>query len=192
MRPLIVLGGTFASQRVANRYYASLYPTEVLALPGGGRDRLRTTYATIREAVANRSETYDEPVVLAGHSQGAIHAVMFAIDNPHLVKSVVGIAGPFGGANSPLIPYNLEGSVHKIIPVGMDFRQGSEYLSELKERAKTSEVPTALVAAASDVLVTKQSAHAIDPATKFVFSGGHTTVLLQRSTKRLLKELRIN
>lgn len=190
MRPLLVLAGTFAPQRVSNRYYNPLYPTAVIALPGGGRDRLHRTYSIIRPAIKRWILQQDGPVVLTGHSQGAIHALSFALEHPHLVSDVVGIAGPFDGANSPFLAPNLEPHIRRILPVGVDFRTGSSYLEELRDRAKESEVPTTLIAGSSDALVTPQSAHAVDPADKVLFAGGHTTVLHQRDTKRLLRGLR--
>jgi pimeloyl-ACP methyl ester carboxylesterase len=191
VRPLLVLAGTFAPQRISDRYYGALYPTKVLALPGGGRDRLHRTYAVFKSTVQRWILEQDEAVVLVGHSQGAIHALTFALDHPHLVSDVVGIAGPYEGASSPFLAApNLEQHIGRFLPVGLDFQTKSSYLRELRERAKESEVPLTLVAGRSDGLVTQRSAHAVDPADKVIFSGGHTTVLHQRDTKRLLRRLR--
>lgn len=190
MRPLLVLAGTFAPQRVSDMYYDTLYPSKVIALPGGGRDRLHRTYSTIVGTIQDWALQQDEPVVLAGHSQGAIHALSFALDHPHLVHEVVGIAGPFDGARSPSIAQGMRPHVKRILPVGLDFQSGSSYLCVLQARARNSVVPVTLVAGKSDALVSVQSAHAISPSTKVTHSGGHTTVLHQRSTKHLLRELR--
>lgn len=190
MRPLLVLAGTFAPQRVSNVYYASLYPTRVIALPGGGSDRLHKTYASIQASIYEWALQQDEGIVLAGHSQGAIHALSFALDHPHLVHEVVGIAGPFDGANGPAITTRIRSHVKRVIPVGVDFQRGSSYLLALQERATTSSVSITLVAGSADMLVTQESAHAINPADKVVHEGGHTTVLHQRDTKHLLRVLR--
>lgn len=190
MRDCLVIAGTFATQRVSDFYYASLRPTKVFALPNGGWGRLHRTYEAIRPVLLEWAAQQEQPIVLVGHSQGAIHAIAFAIEHPELVDSVIGIAGPFDGANGPAITTDLRRSVKRIIPVALDFQKGAPYLMDLQQRATLSTVSISLVAGATDRLVSRESAHAIDPADKVIHEGGHTTVLHQRATKHLLRELR--
>lgn len=191
MRSVLVLAGTFAPQSAANVYYGSLRADRVVALPGGGRGRLHATYTSLAPLISSWIEQQDEPVVLVGHSQGAIHAVQFAVDNPDMVDSVVGIAGPFSGANSPNIPTYVERHLSWLAPVGLDLRGGAALLVSLQRRVAAQVVPNlTLVAGNKDLLVSVESAHALVPAETLLLDAGHSSVVQRWEVRHLLRELR--
>jgi pimeloyl-ACP methyl ester carboxylesterase len=80
-----------------------LEPGQVIGYPLLGLRGLDSNYAAAESQLDAQAET-GQKIQLAGWSQGALHALPYALRHPHVVERLALIAGPFGGslAASPL------------------------------------------------------------------------------------------
>ncbi len=74
----------------------------------------------------------DDPVVLVGHSQGAIACLRYAVDHPHQVLHVVSVGAPYGGSVSArAVSRSLRWLPRDITPALADMAAGSPFLEQL-------------------------------------------------------------
>ncbi|MDQ1247121.1 MAG: triacylglycerol lipase [Actinomycetota bacterium] len=83
----------------------------------------------IRKALRAQGRARDSPIVLVGHSQGALAVLRYTIDHQHQVKHVFSIGTPWHGAVSAGRVSRLAG--HRLLPALRDMTPGSEFLTEL-------------------------------------------------------------
>jgi pimeloyl-ACP methyl ester carboxylesterase len=76
----------------------------------------------------------EDPVVLVGHSQGAIASLRYAIDHPHQVLHVVSVGAPYGGSVSARkVSQALRWLPRDITPALADMAAGSPFLQRLHD-----------------------------------------------------------
>ena len=97
--PFVVVAGTFAPRRGAERYYTPLTEgrthSAVMALKHFGMANTRDSALRVHDYCR---EHFDEPVELVGHSQGALVAVWLWLFRPESYRPPVMLAGPWAGA----------------------------------------------------------------------------------------------
>lgn len=167
--PLAVLPGTgvgaFGSG-VAYRHWVSSPRDRIFPLPGRGLASLDQTYLEVERQLLRWGFETGKRFAIAGHSQGAYHAVRFALNHPSMVLAVVAVGGPFGGAlQPPFVPKSIDRLARSLIPVAADFKQESLALSTLARRVEEAwpaDIPLTLVAGHRDQLVRpRRSAHSL-------------------------------
>lgn len=176
MAPVAVLAGTSVGRRLADAIY-TLWNGKVFALPGRGLGQIEGTYRQLEERLVRWVDRQGEPIVLAGHSQGALHAVRFAVDHPDLVARTVAVGGPFKGSGLAVLK---TGCV-----AGM--ASDSLWLERLRVRTLGMQNLT-LVAGSKDLLVEVGSAHGIwsPHAVKLTVDCGHIGLLIAPQVLALL------
>ncbi|HSX14684.1 MAG TPA: alpha/beta fold hydrolase [Candidatus Saccharimonadales bacterium] len=126
------------------------------AIPEFGMGSMPLTNQTLSDDLANWIEPLG-PVVKMGHSQGAIHAFMYALDHPSDVCGVVSLCGPLGGTKwVRFIPAPLAWVFDRTLPAINQMHPESEVIQNLRQRIATEwdpEIPVRLIAGASDGLV---------------------------------------
>jgi len=87
----------------------------------------------IRKGLAGQGRLPDCPLVLVGHSQGALAALRYAIDNPKQVKHVFSIGCPWHGSVSAGFWSNRVVKVtgRNFVPALRDMAPNSEFLTRL-------------------------------------------------------------
>lgn len=97
--PFVVVAGTFAPRRSVDRYYGPLVAgreqSAVLALKHFGMASTRDSALRVHRYC---QKNFDEPVMVAGHSQGALVAVWLWLFRPEWYRPPVMLAGPWAGA----------------------------------------------------------------------------------------------
>lgn len=178
MTPSVAIAGTGVGWRTARVAY-TLWGARTLGLPGRGLGALEGTYRELETRLLRW--TVLDPVSLAGHSQGALHAFRFALDHPSRVTNLVLVAGPFLGAHMAKGPLALG--------VAGELGTQSRWLRQLRERAHRVQCPVTLVAGANDLLVTEDSAHGLPlpSARRVTLDHGHLSLMGSPVIKRLLQ-----
>lgn len=88
----------------------------------------------IRRGLERQGRKPDSPVVLVGHSQGAIASLRYAVDHPHQVLHVVSVGAPWGGSVSAKKLSSLFRWVPRdLTPALTDMAAGSPFLEQLHE-----------------------------------------------------------
>jgi pimeloyl-ACP methyl ester carboxylesterase len=86
----------------------------------------------IRKGLQRQGRDPESPVVLVGHSQGAIASLRYAVDHPHQVLHVVSVGAPWGGSVSAKKVAGLFRWVPRdITPALTDMAAGSPFLDQL-------------------------------------------------------------
>lgn len=161
---VVAIGGTVVPDFAMRLVYGHLVdafskdiPRQVklVPLPGGGFGPLDDTYEAVVEKIQiAQSKAPDRPLVVVGHSQGAVHATRLALDG--LADAVVSLAGPLRGVTLP-IPFASQVRWALRHPAAeRDLAEGSDYLNTLGERMYSSwpeDVPLTVVAATHDFIV---------------------------------------
>ncbi len=97
--PVVVVAGTFAPRRAAERYYAPLIEgrsrSAVLALKQFGIANTRDSALRVHHYCEKH---FDEPVAVVGHSQGALVASWLWLFEPERYRPPVMLGGPWAGA----------------------------------------------------------------------------------------------
>ena len=97
--PFVVVAGTFAPRRGIHRYYGPLVAgrerSAVLALKHLGMASTRDSALRVHSYC---QKNFDDPVVVVGHSQGALVAVWLWLFRPEYYRPPVMLAGPWAGA----------------------------------------------------------------------------------------------
>lgn len=215
--PLAVLPGTGVGAfgaSVAYAHWMSERNDRLFPLPGRGLQPLDRTYAQLERELLWWGIDSGRKFAIAGHSQGAYHAVRFALNHPEMVMGVVGVGGPFGGAlQPPFVPRLLDKLAQLIVPVSVDFKADSRVLQLLAshvERSWPVGVELTLVAGHRDHLVRpRRSAHRLDHkdirrvyvgpwrpqglpwGVEFAFAplAGHTSQIYMPPVLRLIREV---
>lgn len=177
--PLAVIPGTGVGSvgaSVAYRHWLE-HKDRLFPLPGKGLNDLDATYSVIEPTLVEWATERGGRIAIAGHSQGAYHAVRFGLQNPHLVSAVVGVGGPFDGAIRSPFPSAVNRLIRVVVPVAMDFKSDSRRLKSLEEQVRDSwpdEVNLTLVAGHRDLLVRpRRSAHGLHGNIRKVYIGPH-------------------
>ncbi len=88
----------------------------------------------IREGLAAQGSRPDAPVVLVGHSQGALACLRYAIDHREQVQHVISVGPPWNGSRSAK---RLSGLIRRtgrdLTPALTDMAAGSDFLTELHQ-----------------------------------------------------------
>jgi pimeloyl-ACP methyl ester carboxylesterase len=88
----------------------------------------------IHKGLATQGRSTDCPVVLVGHSQGALACLRYAIDHPEQVLHVVSVGAPWKGSHSAHRLSRVLGSTGRhLTPALSDMAAGSPFLRELHE-----------------------------------------------------------
>ncbi|HQR79079.1 MAG TPA: alpha/beta hydrolase [Actinomycetota bacterium] len=88
----------------------------------------------IQRGLERQGRPADSPVVLVGHSQGALASIRYALDHPDQVLHVISVGPPWNGSHSALRVSRLLGwAPRDITPALTDMAEGSEFLSQLHE-----------------------------------------------------------
>ena len=86
----------------------------------------------IRRGLAEQDRAPDSPVVMVGHSQGALASLRYAIDHPEQVLHVVSVGCPWHGSRSAGRVSRLFGWTGlDLAPALKDMAEGSPFLTDL-------------------------------------------------------------
>lgn len=87
----------------------------------------------IRKGLRKLGRHPDSPVVLVGHSQGAIASLRYAVDHPHQVLHVVSVGAPWRGSVSAKTVSGLfRWAPRDLTPALADMAEGSPFLEQLQ------------------------------------------------------------
>lgn len=86
----------------------------------------------IRRGLVAQDRAPDAPVVIVGHSQGALAALRYAIDNPEQVRHVFSVGCPWHGSRSAGRVARAIGWTN-LAPALRDMAEGSRFLNELHD-----------------------------------------------------------
>lgn len=86
----------------------------------------------IQRGLADQHRDPDSPIVLVGHSQGALAAMRYAIDHPEQVQHVFSVGAPWHGSRSAArVSRLLRFLPRDVAPALTDMAEGSEFLQDL-------------------------------------------------------------
>jgi hypothetical protein len=160
----IFIGGTFATSLFGKLFYhrvAKLFGrAHVITIPGCGLLAIDQAAELVTAEIAKWVPA-GTPIVLGGHSQGALIAAHYALDHPEVVR-VVALNAPFDGTCRAYLGYPLMASMRDMAP-------GSAYLTRLNARLPEIAGRLATVAFADDMLVPWQSSY-VPGATNYLCS----------------------
>lgn len=92
----------------------------------------------IRKGMIAQGRDPESPVVLVGHSQGALASLRYGIDHPEQVKHVISVGAPWNGSTSAR---RLSGWIRRtgvdVAPALADMAEGSPFLEALHEDLHT-------------------------------------------------------
>lgn len=92
----------------------------------------------IQKGLAAQGRSPDAPVVLVGHSQGALACLRYAIDHPRQVLHVVSVGAPWNGSRSAdRVSSLLRWTGRDLTPALTDMAEGSPFLRSLHEDLPT-------------------------------------------------------
>lgn len=132
---VVVIGGTLALKPLARPYYWLLCllagHAKLVTLPDGGLRSLADTYPVLSAQIQAICPD-DEPMILIGHSQGALLAAMYAAAHTNVMR-IVAISGPFGGVATCHAARFLPSSLARRLPILRDLTPGSAALTGLAE-----------------------------------------------------------
>lgn len=164
----IFIGGTFATSLFGKLYYhrvAQLFGhAHVITIPGSGLLAIDEATVLVAAEIAKLVPA-GTPIVLGGHSQGALIAAQYALDHPEVTR-VVALNAPFDGTCRAYLGYALMASMRDMVP-------GSAYLMRLNARLSEIADRLATVAFADDLLVPWQSSY-VPGATNYLCSNEDT------------------
>lgn len=167
---VLIVAGTFVTDPMAPIAYSQLargLDAEIMTLSRAGLDR---TDASVRKVI-RRLETYEEPPVLVGHSQGGLVSVLAAQQRPDLAAGVISLGAPLQGTllaprwlPIPGLASMAVGSdvVRDVAPAGHD---GPRYVSIVGEK---------------DAVILPQWSGLQRCAEQFSFPVGHLNLILDR------------
>jgi len=90
--------------------------------------------ADIQKGLSEQGRPPDSPVVLVGHSQGALACLRYAIDRQAQVLHVFSVGAPWNGSRSARGVSRLVGRLGRDLTPGLtDMAEGSEFLRALHE-----------------------------------------------------------
>ena len=88
----------------------------------------------IQRGLERQGRAADSPVVLVGHSQGALASLRYAIDHPDQVLHVVSVGAPWNGSvSAKRVSRLLSWSPRDITPALADMAEGSPFLTQLHD-----------------------------------------------------------
>lgn len=88
----------------------------------------------IQRGLERQGRPPDSPVVIVGHSQGALASIRYAVDHPEQVLHVISVGAPWNGSHSALRVSRLLGwAPRDITPALTDMAEGSAFLTQLHE-----------------------------------------------------------
>lgn len=88
----------------------------------------------IHKGLLSRGLSTDSPVVLVGHSQGALASLRYALDHPHQVLHVISVGAPWRGSFSAgRMSRMMRWTRVDIAPALTDMAEGSVFLTRLHE-----------------------------------------------------------
>lgn len=88
----------------------------------------------IRSGLITQGRDPDSPVVLVGHSQGALACLRYAIDHPVQVKHVFSVGAPWHGSRSAARVSRLLRLTRRDLTPGLtDMAEGSTFLTQLHD-----------------------------------------------------------
>lgn len=86
----------------------------------------------IARGLKRQGRAPDSPIVLVGHSQGALASLRYALDHPHQVLHVVSVGAPWKGSHSAKrVSGLLRWTPRDITPALSDMAEGSPFLTQL-------------------------------------------------------------
>lgn len=88
----------------------------------------------IRRGLTKMGRDPESPVVLVGHSQGALACLRFALDNPLQVQHVFSVGAPWQGSRSAARVARIVGLTRRnLTPALTDMAEGSQFLTKLHD-----------------------------------------------------------
>lgn len=100
MAPVVVIGPLLGTERLLPAYKpllagASELPADerFFPVPERGLGRHESMYGRLESQIAATYERVGRPIVVAGHSLGALMATKFGVNNPEMVADVICLAG---------------------------------------------------------------------------------------------------
>lgn len=171
----VVVSGTMVGPQVAHLSYRA-WGGKMAWIPTHGTARLEGTFRRLEPHLLKMTDRYG-PVELVGHSQGALHAMRFAIEHPDRVERMVGVAGPYLGT-----PWS---SGPPVVGCVKDMAPGSKFLQGLRDGASSYDGEVILIGGTRDRLVPLPSAHGID-GRKITVDHSHTSLMRVRLDELLL------
>ncbi len=88
----------------------------------------------IRSGLVAQGADPDSPIVLVGHSQGAIASLRYAVDHPDQVQHVVSVGAPWHGSRSAARVARLVSRGDRTLaPALTDMAEGSAFLNRLHD-----------------------------------------------------------
>jgi len=88
----------------------------------------------IQRGLERQGRAPDSPVVIVGHSQGAIASLRYAVDHPHQVLHAISVGAPWQGSLSARRVSRLfRWSPRDITPALSDMAEGSPFLAQLHD-----------------------------------------------------------
>ena len=138
----IFLGGTGAKKWHMGPTYGGI-DAELVPLPGRGLGEIKETYAEVREIVLPMLDDVDGPVVLGGHSQGGVLALMLALDSElkERVVNTIPVATPSRGFSEDMSELPLGARalmwLYRNPVAGKGMLETSDFMMELSEGMST-------------------------------------------------------
>ncbi len=171
-RPFVVVAGTFAPRRGAERWYTPLVEDReqaaVLALKHFGMANTRDSALRVHRYCRKR---FDEPVELVGHSQGALVVVWLWLFRPDWYLPPVMLAGPWAGALLCQTWYPLGAALRSMASESRFLHEVTEAFAALPEEDRTMltsitgrgdrvvQLTTAMVPGATNICIAPERDH---------------------------------
>jgi pimeloyl-ACP methyl ester carboxylesterase len=142
---VILIGGTLAVKWPALPYYLLLawrLGAKLMFLPHGGTRPIEETY----QELAAQIDAYvgDDPVILAGHSQGGLMAARYLVDHPETVEAIA-LSAPFHGSLLCYLARPISWILPGFLPAAKDMSPNSPFLKDLRRRLAESAVAQRLI-----------------------------------------------
>jgi pimeloyl-ACP methyl ester carboxylesterase len=88
----------------------------------------------IQRGLEKQGRAPDSPVVLVGHSQGAVASLRYAVDHPHQVLHVISVGAPWQGSlSAKRVSRIFRWTPRDITPALSDMAEGSPFLEQLHD-----------------------------------------------------------
>lgn len=88
----------------------------------------------IRSGLLAQGADPESPIVLVGHSQGALASLRFAVDHPEQVRHVISVGAPWHGSRSAArVARWVTRGPRTLAPALTDMAEGSDFLTHLHE-----------------------------------------------------------
>jgi pimeloyl-ACP methyl ester carboxylesterase len=126
MEPLtIFIGGTMAVPLYCRPSANDCGHAVVRTIPGWGLRSLDESQGEIAAWIDLRTDP-DQPLILVGHSEGALHAALYGLDRPNVLR-VISVSGPHHGTIAAAF-------LARVFPAMRDMSPRSDFMQRYEAR----------------------------------------------------------